>query len=80
MADITKIVANEVFVTWNCYCLFKCRSVNINTVAVTYKKECNCFGRRRKSFKLTFNYIENAEEFAEAVRRQLQMAALGNIP
>ena len=74
MADIERIGANDE-IECNCCGLIitecQCRA-GINTVVVTLKKERSmfdkCFGRQ-----LSIHFVENAEEFAEAVSRQMAM-------
>ena len=72
LTDIRKIAVNNEI---ECTC---CGGGKTSTLVVTYKKVQEryvCFGFYRKTYtSFTFDFVANAEEFAEAVRRQ--MAAL----
>ena len=79
LADIERIAANDEI---DCTCggLTDCHyRAGVNTVVVTIKKERVRFYKPHQlwpSTQLHFSYVENAEEFAEAVSRQ--MTILGN--
>ena len=76
LADITNIAVNEE-VECKCFGLIVRRwRTGVNTMVVTYQVEGVCCYKQPFTLSYTFNGVANAEEFAEAVRRQ--MAALGN--
>ena len=72
MADIERVGANDE-IEYNCCGLTECQcKAGINTVVVTLKKERAMF-YKRFGRQLSFYFVENAEEFAEAVSRQMAM-------